>query len=352
MKPKYKVPALAEIAKLKGTNGYTLVSTFSGCGGSCLGFEIAGFNPLRAHEFIPSAVDTYKANHPDTPVDTRDIREVTTEEILETLNMKKGDLDVLEGSPPCASFSTAGKRERDWGKVKTYSDGAQRSDDLFFEFARLVEGLQPKVFVAENVSGLVKGTAKGYFFEILAALKKCGYKVEARLLDAQWLGVPQSRQRVIFVGVRNDLELDPVFPSPNNYRYSIFEALENVPEPTEEQETGLILTKAVYNQWMKTEIGKSNKKYFQLVRTNPNKPCPTITAHAGEGCASVCHFNEPRKFSIPEMRRLCSFPDDFKLLGKRNQRAERLGRSVPPLMMAAIAKTIQTEILDRHANPD
>ncbi len=125
----------------------------------------------------------------------------------------------------CASFSTAGKRQKGWGQVKSYSDTEQRSDDLFFEYARLLRGIQPRAFVAENVSGLVKGVAKGYFLEILKALKDCGYRVEARLLDAQWLGVPQARKRIIFVGVRNDLERDPAFPSPLPYRYSIRDAL-------------------------------------------------------------------------------------------------------------------------------
>src|SRR5207248_5858022 len=125
-----------------------------------------------------------------------------------------GEVDVMEGSPPCASFSTAGKRQAGWGQVRPYSDTRQRTDDLFFEFARLVRGVRPKVFVAENVSGLVKGTAKGYFKEILRALKGCGYRVEARLLDAQWLGVPQVRQRIIFVGVREDLGVGPAFPKP------------------------------------------------------------------------------------------------------------------------------------------
>src|SRR5690606_10607254 len=108
----------------------------------------------------------------------------------------------------------AGKREKAWGQVKDYSDTKQRSDDLFFEYARLIEGIQPIVFVGENVAGLVRGKAKGYFREIMRALKRCGYKVEARLLDAQWLGVPQSRRRLIFVGVRDDLPASPAFPDP------------------------------------------------------------------------------------------------------------------------------------------
>ena len=223
-KPPYRVPSMAEIAALPG-NGYTCVSSFSGCGGSSLGYKMAGFKVLWANEFIPAAQETYRANHPNTILDTRDIRTVQPEEILEAIGLQRGELDLFDGSPPCASFSTAGKREAGWGKVKQYSDTKQRVDDLFFEYTRLVKGVQPKVFVAENVSGLVKGTAKGYFKEILQVLKDCGYNVKAQLLDAQWLGVPQMRQRIIFIGVRNDLGIAPVFPKPLPYRYSVRDAI-------------------------------------------------------------------------------------------------------------------------------
>lgn len=227
-KPPYCVPSMREIESLPW-NGYSVVSTFSGAGGSSLGYKMAGFRVLWANEFIPAAQDTYRANYPDTILDTRDIRTIQPDEILQAIGMKAGELDLLDGSPPCASFSTAGKREAGWGKVKPYSDTKQRTDDLFFEYTRLLQGLQPKTFVAENVSGLVKGTAKGYFLEILAALKDCGYVVSAKLLDAQWLGVPQMRQRVIFVGVRNDLVakhgVRPAHPKPLPYRYSVREAL-------------------------------------------------------------------------------------------------------------------------------
>jgi DNA (cytosine-5)-methyltransferase 1 len=223
-KPPYRVPSMAEIASLPW-NGYSAISTFSGCGGSSLGYKMAGFRVLWANEFIPAAQETYRANHPSTILDTRDIRIVQPEEILDAIGMGVGELDLFDGSPPCASFSTAGKREAGWGKVKQYSDTKQRTDDLFFEYVRLLQGVQPKVFVAENVSGLVKGTAKGYFKEILAAFKACGYNVKAQLLDAQWLGVPQMRQRIIFIGVRNDLGIAPIFPTPLPYRYSVRDAL-------------------------------------------------------------------------------------------------------------------------------
>lgn len=223
-KPPYRVLSMTEIAALPW-NGFTAVSTFSGCGGSSLGYKMAGFKVLWANEFIPAAQEVYRLNHPQTILDTRDIRQVQPSDILDAIGMKPGELDLFDGSPPCASFSTAGKREAGWGKVKKYSDTQQRTDDLFYEYARLVKGVQPKVFIAENVSGLVKGTAKGYFKLILKELEECGYNVRAKVLDAQWLGVPQMRQRLIFVGVRRDLGLEPAFPKPLPYRYTVRDAL-------------------------------------------------------------------------------------------------------------------------------
>ena len=215
---------MQEIAALPW-NGFNAISTFSGCGGSSLGYKMAGFKVLWANEFIPAAQEVYRLNHPSTILDTRDIRQVQPQDILDAIGMKPGELDLFDGSPPCASFSTAGKREAGWGKVKAYSDTKQRTDDLFFEYARLLRGIQPKVFVAENVSGLVKGTAKGYFKLILEELKGCGYNVKAKVLDAQWLGVPQMRQRLIFVGVRHDLNVEPAFPKPLSYQYTVRDAL-------------------------------------------------------------------------------------------------------------------------------
>ena len=223
-KPPYKIPSMTEIAALPW-NGFTVASTFSGCGGSCLGYRMAGFKVAWASEFIPAAQETYRANHPETHLDTSDIRTVKPEEILEVLKMDPGDLDLFDGSPPCASFSTAGKREKHWGKEKKYSDTVQRTDDLFLEYIRIIDGLKPKVFVAENVSGLIKGTAKGQFLDILSRMKAIGYRVSCRVLDAQWLGVPQARKRTIFIGVREDLGKDPVFPKPLPYRYTLRDAL-------------------------------------------------------------------------------------------------------------------------------
>jgi len=436
---------MAEVARSRGSNGYRVVSTFSGCGGSCLGLEMAGFEILMASEFVEAARDTYRLNHPGVFVDDRDIRTVTPDDILEQTGLAVGEIDLLEGSPPCASFSTAGKRDKAWGEVKKYSETKQQVDDLFFEYARLVDGLQPKVFIAENVSGLVKGVAKGYFKMILRELKDCGYQVEAKLLDAKWLGVPQSRQRLIFMGVRNDLGVRPEWPEPLPYWYSIrdacpwitnggvmkdgYGAVETRPVDTErpagtvntegmghvagqqilvnppaqiagwsENETvGSVTTTGISNsrlqqilvnppdgegqpgpdweaylianghpaappeefqlvdirryaigrEWLRLHPGQGSDKYLNLIRTNADKPVNTVTQMAGPGgVAGVTHPSEPRKFTIPELRRLCSFPDDFALTGSFAQRWERLGRAVPPLMMRAVGESVRS-VLDQ-----
>lgn len=361
-KPPYNVPTMDDVRSIPW-NGLTVASTFSGCGGSSTGYRMAGYKVVWASEFIEAARESYAANMgPDTILDGRDIRTVEPQSILDAMRMEPGELDLLDGSPPCASFSTAGKREKGWGKVKKYSDGTQRTDDLFFEFSRLIRGIKPRTFVAENVSGLVKGTAKGYFLEILADLKACGYAVKCKVLDAQWLGVPQQRQRTIFVGVRNDIDLPPAHPKPLSYRYSVRDALPEI----------------ISVPYLTT--GK------QPIRRTAAKPCPAVcsfniggagniaevraihdesgewstgditdtvapTVRAGRaGRAGALHVQsktEKRKFTIAELKRICAFPDDFILTGSYAQQWERLGRAVPPVMMRAVAETIRDQILSR-----
>jgi DNA (cytosine-5)-methyltransferase 1 len=402
-RPPYRVPLMAEIAALPW-NGFKVASTFSGCGGSSLGYKIAGFRVLWANEFIPAAQETYRANHRTTILSDKDIRTVGVEEILQALNMKAGELDLLDGSPPCASFSTAGIREDGWGKVKKYSDTEQRTDDLFFEFARILKGLQPKTFVAENVAGLTVGVAKEMLGEgqidafetqettILHTLMDCGYRVGFHVLNAAELGVPQSRRRVIFIGIRKDLatalNLEPKWPRPLPYTYTVRDAcpwiarathnnkgrkshpgetkdITDAPAPTitvgcsDERGGGVrnhfiveeesdIARFVIGTEWEKLKPGEQSEKYFSLVRVDPEAPCPTVCASHGAGSiAGITHPYEKRKFSIGELRRICGFPDDFVLTGDYKQQWERLGRSVPPVMMAAIASTVRDEILVR-----
>lgn len=377
-KPPYRVPSMDEIRALR-PNGHTVATTFAGGGGSSTGYEMAGFRIVWANEFVAEAADTYQANHPNAVVDRRSIREISGRDVLAAAKVR--EVDLLDGSPPCQSFSMAGSRAKGWGKVRAHADGStQRADDLFVEYARLLGELRPKIFVAENVSGLVQGSAKGYFKEIMRDLGAAGpgYVVEARLVDAQWLGVPQARVRLIFVGVRSDLAnrhgIGPVFPRPLPYFYSVQDALpwirkiriskndfksaatspartvlvnDHSGSPTEfRQGKGYVEADcwlentAIGREWERLHQGQNSQKYFNLVRAHARRPSPTITASAGHhpGTAGVTHPTEKRKFTIPELKRICGFPDDYVLTGSRAQQWARLGNAVPPVMMAAIAR--------------
>lgn len=336
---------LKEIQSLP-KNGFKVVSTFSGGGGSCTGYKMAGFDVVWANEFIPAAQETYRANHPETFLNTQDIRTVTGEQLLSEAKMRKGEIDLFDGSPPCASFSMAGKREKLWGEVKKYSDTSQRVDDLFFEYIRLIQETQPKTFVAENVTGLVSGKAKGFFKEIMRSLRECGYLVKAKKLNAMWLGVPQMRERVIIIGVRKDLGMEPVFPKPLSYYYTLKDALEGIHSTEEEKAVLNILPYQIGRLYYEIQRGDHHDQRFTLYRCAWNKPAPTLLQSAGRiPTSGIVHPDEPRKFTIEELKAICSFPPDYQLTQNYSRQVERLGRAVPPVMMKAIAETIRDEIL-------
>lgn len=358
-------------------NGLTVASLFAGVGGSCYGFRMAGFQPLYACDFIEHAAKNYRPNHPGAFVDFRDVRKVTADEIVAACGGRVPD--VLNGSPPCEVFSTNGKREEAWNVERDYYGRKQRVDDLFFEFSRLVDTLRPRAFTAENVSGMVKGTSRGYFNLVLEELRRIGYDVSAQLLDASFLGLPQARQRVIFVGTRSDLGLKYEFPKP--YRtppVSVREAIAGLPEIVEAapryepcyggrannprsrlEADGVVFgkffargatdaedyaTTALDNTpaepfWKECKIGKSHPVRFNMQRVDPDRPCPTITSQGGSGpgMASVSHWSQARRFSIPEVRRISGFPDDFAIEGLCKERYARYGACVPPHLMAPVA---------------
>lgn len=195
----------------------TVISTFAGGGGSSLGYSMAGFRELLAVEWDNNAVDTFRLNFPDVPVYHGDIAKLGIDECLRLAGIKPGELDIFDGSPPCQGFSTAGKRAMD-----------DPRNSLFKEYVRLLRGLRPKVFVMENVSGMVKGKMKLIFVEILKELKAIGYKVSARLLNAMYFHVPQSRQRIIFIGVRDDLGIEPSHPKAEEKPIAVKDTLLNV----------------------------------------------------------------------------------------------------------------------------
>lgn len=338
-RPPYVLPTLAEIVAVEG-NGHIAASLFAGMGGSSTGYRMAGYRVGYACEFTTAAADTYAANMAEgTVLDRRDVRDVTGADILATV--PGGKLALLDASPPCDPFSTSGRGDAAWGKTREYlGEHKQRTDDLYPEFARLLAETMPAVFVAENVTGLIKGRARGYFLDLLPKLRKPGYRVAAKVLDASWLGVPQMRQRVIIAGVRDDLGHEPAFPAPLPYRRILREALdaakpcEGDPEPTP-------LADGLAAEWWRLyRRGQYNSsKYLNLKRGNLNAPSYTITGLAGTR-AGPCHPTEPRRFTIAELRQIGSVPADYVLTGGYADQCQRIGQSVPPLMAAAIGTAL------------
>jgi DNA (cytosine-5)-methyltransferase 1 len=340
----YRVPLLSEIRKLP-KNDINIISLFAGGGGSSCGYHMAGANVLLANEFVDIAADTYSANWPETIMIRDDIRTLNPIDILKKVNLSVGELDILEGSPPCCNFSVAGKRDKGWRQEKVYSDNkvVKNIEDLFYEYIRFVDVMKPKVFIAENVKGLIVGHSKGYFNIILRGLKAIGYHVEARLLNSVFLGVPQIRERVIFIGVRNDIMkkcyINNLHPKPINKIVSLKEAFETLKYNKNEVDflSEEIKKYSVYKYLLKTDKGKyySKEKYYMLLKADPNLPSFTITATMKVHQSSVKHWDN-RPFTIGELKRITSLPDDYKLLGSYEKQAERIGRMVPPLVSKAI----------------
>jgi DNA (cytosine-5)-methyltransferase 1 len=310
----------------------TVISIFAGCGGSSLGYKMAGFKELLAIDFDENCKKTFNSNFPNIPFWRKNIIEVKSKDILEFTKLDIGELDLLDGSPPCQGFSVAGKRN--------INDKRNR---LFLEFFRLIKELQPKVFVMENVPGLSYGEMKGVFNEIMEFFGELPYKTSCKMLNAKYYGVPQVRKRLIWIGTRNDLKKEPIFPKPNLKIITVENALKNLIVIEKRKEPGKAIKSRVLNRCIEGEGGeKYNKgKLYSWRRILRRKPCPTITK-----IARLLHWRENGYLTIQEIKRLSTFPDDFNFHGNFLLQWSQIGNCVPPKMMRAIAKTIKEKILD------
>lgn len=316
----------------------TVVSLFAGCGGSSLGYRLAGFDERLAVEWDKHAADTFRKNFPDVPIYHGDVANLSNINALTSAGVGQGDLDVLDGSPPCQGFSTAGKREV-----------ADPRNSLFKHYVRLLKVYKPRVFVMENVTGLVKGYMKGVYLEIVAELRAAGYAVKGQVMNAKWYGVPQSRERVIIIGVRDDLGIQPSHPKPFGKPITLRDALRGVASAPVPPLSPKYRRLAPLVRPGECAADHDKGKGFQnLVRPFWDKPCFTITKmNNGCGRGTPIHPVENRSLNIPEAKRICSFPDDFILEGPFAEQWARLGNSVPPLLMKAIAEHVRDNILKR-----
>lgn len=331
--------------KSKEPDAPTVISTFAGGGGSSLGYSMAGYRELLAVEWDNNAVATFKLNFPEVPVYHGDIAKLTVEECLRLAGIEPGELDLFDGSPPCQGFSTAGKRLLD-----------DPRNQLFREYVRLLRGLRPKVFVMENVSGMVKGKMKLVFAEILRELKASGYRVSARLMNAMYFNVPQSRERMIFIGVRDDLGIEPSHPKGESRPVTVREAIADLGNA---QMVGIDhiwkdeTEKSKYWQVaIKTKQGQKCREAGHYIRMYWDKPSPTITKPGLPNMpALIANFHMHPAFnrvpSVREMARLSSLPDQYRFINPLTDGVNRIGNSVPPLMIRSIARHIRQEILSK-----
>lgn len=322
------------------SNNKKVFGTFICGGGSSMGYKMAGYTHLGGVEFLEKYANCYKANLNPKYLYVEDIRNfVQRNDLPEELYQ----LDLLDGSPPCAAFSTAGLREKGLGIQKQYEEIKQRRDDLVFIYGDTILKLRPKVFLLENVSGLVKGYGKIYVRDFIAKVKPF-YKCQVFLLSAASMSIPQDRQRTFIIGLRNDFELPPL-----SLDFDCPVTTFAITEKYWEIDTGEDLNIdrfAIGKYWEETNIGESHEKRFSLIRPAINKPCPTILQSASViSLAGICHPLYKRKLNREECRLLCTFPLDYKFEGVLPLNI--MGRSVLPVMMANISYQIYEQWLSK-----
>lgn len=316
-------------------------STFACGGGSSMGYKLAGYEVLGCNEIDPEMMKLYKVNHHPKYTYLEDIR---TFRNRTDLPEELYHLDILDGSPPCSVFSIAGQREDAWGKEKKFREGQaeQTLDDLFFEFIDLAKKLQPKVIIAENVKGLLIGSAKGYVLEIVNKFKEAGYTMQIFLLNAATMGVPQSRERVFFIGRRKDLNL-PIL------RLSFKEPSIPFKEIKTDGRGAKRITGKELLLWKRRKRGdltlsSINERVFKKRSMFTHrfiyseKVLRTIIA----GDHNIL-FTEPRLLNTEEYLLASTFPLDYNFLDMKVPYI--VGMSVPPVVMAHIAQNVYEQWL-------
>lgn len=323
-------------------NGVKVMSTFACGGGSSMGYKLAGCEVIAANDIDPEMAWHYKANINPRHYFLCPIRDLLTADLPDELF----HLDILDGSPPCSTFSMAGNREKDWGKAKHFREGQaeQVLSDLFFDYLDLVGRLRPKVAVAENVKGMLVGNAKGYTKMVCRRFAELGYRVQVFLLNAADCGVPQRRERVFFVALRNDIEKPKLVLDPRKQWVSAGEACADlqVTDAEREETAAQPFDLKWWHQTKKgdsysTQIEKQEKRTsgFQQIRIDQARPACTLTANP----MNAKHWDECRNLTFREYTRLSSFPDDYQAqttkLGKY-----LIGMSVPPRMTEQVARGV------------
>ena len=308
-----------------------VVSLFSGAGGLDLGFKESGFQLVWANDFDKDAVETYRANVDEHCI-CADIGEVSDKDIP--------DCDVIIGGFPCQGFSMA----------NTKRNVLDKRNSLYLQYVRILKAKKPMFFVAENVKGILT-LGKGEVIKaIISDFADAGYKVVYKLLNAADYGVPQTRQRVIIVGIRNDLNVTFSYPQPTNSReegkglsrwVSVEEAIGCLPDPDGPDADSVPNNEySHYKMLLNGYLGKRP--------TDANKPAPTVTARGDRkgGVVVLPHPNGLRRMTVRELASIQSFPVDFCFHGSRTDCYRQIGNAVPVKLAEAVAHALYSTYLE------
>jgi len=381
---------------------------FAGAGGLSEGLREAGFASLYANEISPRYAQTYAANQPETQVDSRDIRKVDARKIRSLLGLKRGELDLIAGGPPCQGFSiNAPKRSTEDSR-----------NHLFREYLRFVSEFQPRAVMIENVPGMVSYEGGATLEAILESLKHLGYNADVRILYAPHYGIPQTRWRTIILGGRNGVNPTALFPEPLrnvpvrvnftsqfggknlvNFPRSlelpshvtVRDAIGDLPvlcngELGEPVKSYRYPADNPYQQLMRVgsdgvtcheaaRLSKINLERMSHIppggnwtdipeellprgmrmarrsdhtkrygRVDPNGLASTILTKCDPHWGAYFHYEQDRAFTVREAARLQSFPDTYVFCGSRVEQYEQVGNAVPPLLGAAVGRTIAREL--------
>lgn len=372
---RFKPYALADVNAAASKELFTVVTTFAGGGGSSTGYKLAGGKILLANEVVPEAVNSYRANYPDTPVAPIDIRSITRRggrdyvvKWFKDYGIEEGGFDILDGSPPCSTFSTSGKGEKkNEQKGVRYSDITQdRIGMLIHDYVYIFNVMKPKVGIIENVPSIKSSDVFKYALE---RMRRWGYLVNYKVLVSSHFGVPQRRRRLFVVAVRpdvakkiglkNERDILDLYPTGSFYEPTIRDAFEGLEIDRLERNQLLTATRRSSSYELISSLPKDPPRGmklsdvragwtsdFNLVRSSLDHPVPTLTQMGQQmGRGGVHHPFEDRVFTVGELLRLMGLPDDYRLTGSFDKKAERVGRMVPPLMTKALAEAIYEKVL-------
>ena len=330
---------------------YTSIELFAGAGGLALGVEKAGFNTLVLIEYDKDAADTLKKNRPNWNVINDDIANISCLDLEKYFSIKKGELDLLSGGAPCQAFSYAGKR--------LGLEDARGT--LFYHYALFLEKLQPKMFLFENVRGLLTHDHGKTYSTMLDIFTRAGYTIDKQVLNAWNYGVPQKRERLITIGIRNDLvgKTEYRFPKAHSYKPVLRDVLLDCPDgpgvPYGEKKRKIFelvpaggywrdIDPAIAKEYMKSCWDMEGGRTGILRRMSLDEPSLTVLTSPSQKQTERCHPLEARPFTVRENARCQTFPDDWEFCGNVSAQYKQVGNAVPVNLAYDIAKEIANSL--------